>query len=456
MLVKLFAKNINPQLVRVLRTIGFDKTYVRGDGAWLFDAEGSKYLDMLSGYGVFNVGRNNYTMREMLHALIDLETANMVQMDAPLLAGVLAEKLLEKVGGSTDKVFFTNSGTEANEGAIKFARKATGKKRILFLEHAFHGLSTGSLALNGNKEFTNGFGELLPGTCAIKLGDNEALRYELLKGDVAAFILEPIQGKGVNLATKQYYLEAQALCQQHGALLIIDEVQTGMGRTGKWFAHQHWGLQPDIVTVSKALSGGFIPIGAICYNQNIYKKVFRSMEECVVHSNTFGRNIMACAAGLAAIDIIENEKLIENAIKMGGVLKKEISAMIPRFEMLREVRGQGLMLAIDFAEPQSLKLRAGWKLVHAVNRGLFGQMVVVPLMRQYRIITQVAGHNLDVIKLLPSLCLNEVQVDYFLQSFEKVMIDCHKFPGNAWTVGKDLALAAARSRKNTTTQAKNL
>ncbi len=446
---ELYAKYINPQLVRVLRTIGFDRKYVRAEGPILYDAEGNDYLDLLAGYGVFALGRNHPKIIKAIKDALDLQYPNMVQMDAPLAAGLLAERLLAHMPSGVDTVFFTNSGTESNEGAIKFARKATGRSRIIFWDHAFHGLTNGSLSFNGGVEFRKGFGDLLPGATKIPMGDIEALRNEIDKGDVAAFIFEPVQGKGVYVAEPAFYAEAEALCKKNGVIMICDEVQTGFGRTGKMFAHQHWGLKPDIVTVAKALSGGFVPVGAICYRRAIYDKVFTDMEHCVVHSNTFGRNILAAAAGLATLDVMEEEGIVENAARMGAIIMDGVRAMKGRFEMLSEVRGLGLMIGIQFSEPRSLTLRAGWKMVHALNKSLFPQMITVPMMRDHRVLTQVAGHGLDVIKLLPPLCINESHVERFLGAFEKTVAECHSFPGSAWKVTKDLAAASARAGRDT-------
>ncbi len=450
---ELFGRYVNPQLACVVKTIGFAKNYVRADGPYLYDGEGNEFLDFLAGYGVFNMGRNNKTIRDELHKALDADLPNMVQMDTPLLAGLLAERLLsivnqthDKTGrGFLDMVFFTNSGTEANEGAIKFVRKATGRPRILSWEHAFHGLTTGSLALNGNKEFRKGFGDLLPGCETIPFNDLTALEDELKKKDVAAFVIEP--GKGVYIADPKFYTEAESLCRRYGTLLVADEVQSGFGRTGKWFAHHHWGMRPDVVTVAKALSGGYVPIGAVCYSREIYDKVFTDMEHCVVHSNTFGRNTLAMTAGLAAIEVMEKENVAENARIMGEKLMDGLRSMIGRYEMVKEVRGLGLMIGIEFGEPKSFSLKAGWKIVHAVNKGLFGQMVVVPLMCDHRILTQVAGHNVDIVKLLPPLIINETHVERFLTAFEQVMKECHRFPGNAWSIGKKLAAEAIKARQ---------
>jgi acetylornithine/succinyldiaminopimelate/putrescine aminotransferase len=297
-------------------------------------------------------------------------------------------------------------------------------------------------------EFRKGFGDLLPGCKAIPFNDLQALEDELKKKDVAAFVIEPVQGKGVYIADPQFYTGAQNLCRKYGTLFVIDEVQTGFGRTGKWFAHHHWGLSPDIVTVAKALSGGYIPVGAICYRREIYDKVFTDMENCVVHSNTFGRNVLAMTAGLAAIDVMEKENVAENAARMGEKIISGLRAMAPRYEMIKEVRGLGLMIGIEFGEPKSFSLKAGWKILHAVNKGLFGQMVVVPLMSDHKILTQVAGHNVDIVKLLPPLIINDAHVDRFLNAFDSVMKECHRFPGNAWTVGKKLAAEALRARQS--------
>lgn len=441
----LYAANVNPQFVKVLRTIGFDKTYVRGEGQYLWDADGNRYLDLLSGYGVFTMGRNHPKLKQALHTALDADYASMVQMDAPLLAAQLAEKLLSKMPAHVDTVFFTNSGTEANEAALKFAKCGTGRSRIVYLEHAFHGLTNGSLSCNGNDEFRNGFEPLLPHFNSVPLGDIDALEHELARNDVAAFVFEPIQGKGVYLAKGDYFQKVQELCRKHGTLMIADEVQSGLGRTGRWFAYEHYGIEPDIITVSKALSGGYVPVGACCYPRAIYNKVFHRMDRCVVHSNTFGRGAMAMSAGLATLDIIESEDILQKSALRGEEIVGGLNAMKSEFEMLKEVRGKGLMIAIEFERPKSFVLRTGWDLIHKVNGGLFGQMVVVPLMSKHRILSQVTGHNVDVVKLLPPAVMTSEDVQYFLQSFRSILQDCHRFPGGAWEVAMQLAKQAMKA-----------
>ncbi len=442
---ELHAQYVNPQFVKVLRTIGFDKVYRRAEGQYLYDVEGNRYLDLLSGYGVFAIGRNHPKIKQTIKDLLDLDLSTLVQMDCSLLSGLLAEKLVSLVPDSLDTVFFTNSGTEAVEGALKIARGATGRKRILYLDHAFHGLTLGSLSVNGNDEFRNGFGELLP-AASIPMNDLETLERELRKKDVAAFIFEAIQGKGVYVPEDSFLPEAQRLCRKYGTVMIADEVQTGLGRTGKWFAFEHWNLEPDIICIAKALSGGFVPAGAILMRREIYKKVFSQMDRCVVHSNTFGKNSLAMGCGLATLHLIEEEKLLKTAEEFGTLFKMKVTEGCGHQEMFKEVRGKGLMLGIEFKEPKSFKLKTAWKMIHAANKGLFGQMIVVPLMSKHRMLTQVAGHNVDLVKLLPPLIITERDVEEFAKALATVVADCHKFPGGAWQVGMTLAKNAMKGK----------
>lgn len=443
---------VNPQFVKVLRTIGFDKVYRRAEGQYLFDGEGNRYLDFLSGYGVFALGRNHPRIKQTLRDLLDLDLSNMVQMDCALPAGLLAEKLVSLAPKGLDTVFFTNSGTEAIEGAIKFARGATKRERILFLDHAFHGLTLGSLSANGNAEFRDGFGSLLPGQ-KIELDNLEQLEKELKKRDVAAFVFEPILGKGVLVPSDNFLQGAERLCRRHGTLLVADEVQSGLGRTGQWFAVQQSGLNPDILCIAKGLSGGLVPAGAILYRRSIYEKVFSKMDRCVVHSNTFGKNTLAMGCGLATLHLMEEERVVERAQKMGALLKKGLEERLSKYEMVKEVRGRGLMLGVEFGPPRSLKLKTAWKMIHAMNQGLFGQIIVVPLMSQHRILTQVAGHDIDLVKFLPPLIITEDDVRYFLDAFEQVVAEAHRFPGSAWNVvmelGKRSLLGPSKKRETT-------
>jgi ornithine--oxo-acid transaminase len=432
---ELHTEHINPANVRTLKTIGFDRCYIRAEGAYLWDVNGAKYLDLLSGYGVFGLGRNHPVVRRILKDFLDAEYPSLVKMEAPLLSGLLACELKKRMPNELDMVFFTNSGAEGVETAIKYAKCATGKPAIIHCKKAFHGLSSGALSVNGDDSFRDGFGPFLPDCRAVAFNDLDALEKELKKGDVAGFIVEPIQGKGVNLPAPGYLLAAQQLCRKHGALFIDDEVQSGMGRTGKFLAIEHEGaVDPDIVVLAKTLSGGFVPVGAVLCKKWIHEKVFSSMQRSVVHSSTFSQGSFAMAAGLAALDVLDREGLMANAVKMGDRIGRGLTAMIPRFEFLREVRWRGLMTGIEFGPPKSLSLKLAWTTCHALDKSLFPQAAVIPLMDKHHIITQVAGHGVDVVKLLPPLIVTEADVDWFLTAFEDVMVQMHKFPGPAWDV----------------------
>jgi ornithine--oxo-acid transaminase len=442
--VKLHEMHVNPQMAKVLKTIGFDQSYVRGEGQYLYDIQGRQYLDMLAGFGVFGMGRNHPKIRKILLDFLQSDYPSLVKMEAPLASGLLAEELKKRVPPSLDTVFFTNSGAEGIETAIKYAHCATGRPRLLYCNHSFHGLSNGALSVNGGDSFREGFEPLLPGCTAIDLNDLDALRYELGKGDVAGFILEPIQGKGVHLAKDEYLLAAAAACKEHGALFILDEVQTGLGRTGKLFTMEYSGVVPDVLVMAKSLSGGYVPVGAVMTSRDIFLKVFSSMERCMVHSSTFSQGAFAMVAGLAALHVLDEDKLVENASKMGALMMQGLEEMKNRFELIKDVRGRGLMVGIEFGRPSSFKLKMAWDLAHKVNSGLFGQAIVMPLMADHAILTQISGHGVDVIKLIPPLVINESDVSRFLGAFETVLERAHHFPGPIWEVATRLARHALR------------
>lgn len=444
---ELHSAHVNPSNVRTLKTIGFDRCYVRAEGPYLWDVEGTRYLDMLSGYGVFGLGRNHPEIRRILKDFLDAEYPSLVKMEAPLLSGLLAEELKKRMPNQLDMVFFTNSGAEGVETAIKYAKCATGREGVLHCKKSFHGLTYGALSLNGDDSFREGFGPFLPGCRAIPFNDLAALEEELRKGDIAAFVVEPIQGKGVNIPSPGYLRQAAALCRKHGALFIDDEVQAGMGRTGKFLAIEHDGdVDPDIVVLAKSLSGGFVPVGAVLCKKWIHEKVFSSMQRSVVHSSTFSQGSFAMAAGLAALDVLDRHQLIQRAERMGNLLGEGVKAMIPRYEFLHEVRWRGLMMGIEFGPPKSLGLKTAWALIHKMDKSLFPQVAIIPLMDKHHIITQVAGHHIDVVKLLPPLVVSEDDVNWFLKSFEEVLVGMHKFPGPAWDVLTDIGKMALTSR----------
>jgi len=412
---------LNRQLGRVLQTLGFDRDWVRGSGSYLIDSEGREYLDLYAGYGVFALGRGHPYVKAQLHALIDSDPPSLPQLGTSTLAGMLAERLIRCSPGRLDAVVLCSSGTEAVEAALKLARAATGRPRLLYCERGFHGLSYGSLSVNGNDEFRERFGLLLPGCDPVPFGDLDALERELRSGDVAGFIVEPVQGKGVYVAPDGYLAGAQKLCRGAGTMLIADEVQTGLGRTGRFLAVEHWGIEPDMITLSKALSGGFVPVGALLASRAVFDATFDSMENSVVHGSTFGGGDFAAGAALASLNVIEHDGLVERARSMGELLMGLTRPLVNRFEIVREVRGLGLMWGIELAPPSGRAARRVWEAIERRQPGLFAQLITVPLFHEHRILTQVAGHHMNVIKALPPLTIAEADLRRFAAALETVL-----------------------------------
>ncbi|HEY0517622.1 MAG TPA: aspartate aminotransferase family protein [Solirubrobacteraceae bacterium] len=441
---------LNPQMGRILRTLGFDKTWTGGEGAHLIDSDGERYLDLFGGYGVFAIGRSHPRAVAAVRETMDAATANLPQLGVTLLSGVLAEQLLQRAGRGGAKnlgaMVPANSGTEAVEAAIKIARAATGRARVLYAERAFHGLTLGSLSLNGNEEFRAGFGPLLGGCDPVGFGDLDALRAELERGDVAALVLEPVQGKGVNLPAPGYLQAAQQLCRDAGTLFVCDEVQTGIGRTGRFLALEHWQLEPDIVCLAKALSGGLVPIGAVLVSREVFDRVFDGMERAVRHGSTFGGNDLAAAAALATLSVLDEERLIERAAALGELLLDLTRPLTERFEVVRDVRGLGLMWAIEFGPPSGRIGRRLWDAVEGRQPGLFSQLITVPLFHRHRILCQVAGHHMNVIKALPPLVVEEDEIRRFAAALEQTIADAERYPAALARFGMRTGLRAARVR----------
>ena len=438
----LHTQYINSGLARVQGIIGFDKIYSRGEGAYLWDAKGNRYLDLLAGYSVFNLGRGHPVVKQVMHEMLEMERPNLVKMDCPLLAGLLAEDLVKRMPPGLDAVFFGNSGADAVDTALKFARAATKRPRVVYLDHAFHGLTFGTLSINGGPQFREGFEPLMPGCVAVEMNDLEGLEKELRRGDVAAFVAEPIQGKGVYIPADDYLPEAQRLCRKHGTLFICDEVQVGMGRTGRFLCSEHWGLKPDVVTISKSLSGGYVPVGATITRRSIYNKMFSRLDRCQVHSTTFGENELAMAAGLAALHVLDEEQLIKRAAEIGQQLMAGLAALQDRYDMIADVRGKGLIIGIEFRPPRSLALRAAWTAAETAQKGLFAQFVVMALMRDHRILTQVGGPGVNIIKLLPPLIIGDEEVEAIVSAFDAVMAEAAHVRGRVWGSSGQLVKAA--------------
>jgi ornithine--oxo-acid transaminase len=439
----LYSRHVNPQWAKLLNVLELSVRYERCAGAELFTGQGRRILDFLSGYCVHNVGHNH---ADVLFAVMDeLQkcSAVMLQSHVPELAGELAQRLCHRAGGRLSKVFFANSGSEGIEAAIKFARAHSGRASLLYVDRAFHGLTCGALSLMNGEYWRDGFGPLLPNTDAVPFGDVKSLEQKLATRRYAAFFLEPLQSEGgIRISDHEYLATAQALCRQYGSLLVLDEVQTGMYRTGPFLAAHHFGVDPDIVVLAKALSGGLIPVSATLMSDAVYRSVYSSMNRAIVHASTFSENSLAMRAGLATLEVLEREELGDRATRMGAVLQRHLTEELSPYEMVKAVRGMGLLLGIEFAVPRRLSLRLPFEAFSKIHPAMFGQILVMRLFRDHGILTQICGNDFMVLKVAPPLVVTEGQVDEFVAAIRSVVELAHS-SSTFWSEALGLARRAA-------------
>jgi ornithine--oxo-acid transaminase len=443
--LELASRHLDPSLVDVLGILGFDEQYVSARGSYLYDAAGRAYLDFHTGEGFASLGHNHPDVREVLQATLAADLLDGVQIHYSPLAGMLAEALSQRLPPQLEAVFFASTGAEAVDSAMKFARAATGRPRLISCDSGFHGVTLGPLSLVGDGFFNEGFGPLLPGCERVPFGDLDRLEAELRAKDVAAFIVEPVQGRMVTLPPDGYLLAAQELCRRYGTMFVLDEIQTGLGRTGRWFALEHSDLEPDFVLVGKALSGGYMPVAAMVTSREIYQRAVGTLERSYVHQSTYGRNRLSMAAGLATLRIIERDRLVEHAARVGSLLRDGLAELQQRYEMIKEVRASGLMIGIELGAPSSRLARFNWRLIHLASEGLFPQLIVIPLHRDHGVITMAAGKN-DVIKFLPPLTLSEEEARSFLEALDAVLAECHGGSSKNFAVVRDIATTTLRRR----------
>lgn len=368
-----------------------DVVMARGEGCWLWDVDGKRYLDMTSGQGVAMLGHCHpvptRAIAEQAGRLVTCPNFFYNDVRAQFvskLAGVLPDHV--------PYVFLSNSGAEAIDGAIKFARLATGRTGIVATMRSFHGRTIGALSLTWEPKYRKPFAPLLDVT-HVPFNNVERLD-AAVDENTAMVVVEPVQGEGgVNIGSPEFMQAAQRLCRERGALLVVDEIQTGFGRTGRWFGHEHFDLQPDIICMAKGIGGGF-PMGAIAYTGAVREALYPG-----AHGTTFGGNPLACAAGLAAIEVYEQEGLIDRADGMGRLLMDRLDEALRDKPVVREVRGLGLMIGIELRERVGAHLRA--------------------LMEDHGVLALPAGKN--VLRLLPPLVISEDEVEIAVQAIADVL-----------------------------------
>lgn len=437
----LYRDHVNPQWARLLDVLEMNVHYARCQGSELFTEDGRRVLDFLSGYCVLNAGHNHPGIIEAIKEELDRSGPAMVQSHAPELAGELAEKLCDRAGGRLKKVYFCCSATEGIEAAIKFSRASTGRNGLLYASGASHGLTCGALSLMSNPFWREGFGPLLSDAEEVPFGDAPELEKKLSTKRFGAFIVEPLQTEGgIRIAPPGYLAAAQNLCRRYGALLVLDEAQTGLYRTGPFLAAHDHRAEPDIVVLAKALSGGLIPSAAVLMSDDVYKAVYSSLQRALIHGSTFSENGLSLRAGLATLDVLERERLGERASATGEYLRDRLRQRLSGYEMVKEIRGVGLLNGIEFTAPKKLTLRIPFESFAKIHPGMFGQVLVMRLFRR-NFLTQICANNFMVLKLAPPLVIEEAQIDELVDAVASVVELMHS-PGSFWTEALGLARRA--------------
>lgn len=413
-------RHVHPKLIRMFEIAGMDAVFTRAEGAYLWTEDGRRFLDLLSGGGVHFIGRNHPQVRAALRDVLDMDLPNLSVANASVLGGLLAKRLIALSGPQFQKVVFANSGTEATEICVRFARQATGRRRYLYLDGAFHGRTYAAISMCGFDEMKIAADPLMPTCTPLPRNDIEVLRRELSYGDVAAFVVEAVQGMTCEVVSPEYLREAEKLCAQYGTVLVMDEVQTGLGRLGHWFGCHGAAIQPGMLTVSKALSGGQAPVSAVLLTQDIYDRVYAAFKSGPMYLSTFAENNLAMAAGLATLDVLEDLDAPNRARALSDKFRTGLQDLADRYDVIERITGQGLIIGVVFKSSANLALRLQQALMGAGDPGAFAAAVHIDLHR-HGILVQIPGFNLNMIKLLPPVTLEDDDVRWFLTAFEQVL-----------------------------------
>lgn len=415
-----YKEYVNSGKATLLRLLNFDQEYVSAKGMYVYDSKGREYLDFLGGYGSLNFGHNPPSIYKAMERVRELP--NILQASIPKITAACARNLETITPGALKRSFFCNSGTEAVEASLKLSRKATGERGIIYTEGSYHGKTFGALSVTGRKKYREPFQPLLSDTHQIPYGDIEALKRILEEREAAAFILEPIQGEGgIILPPSGYLHEAMTLCRERGVLLILDEIQTGFGRTGTLFACEQEEVEPDIMVLSKSLGGGVMPIGVCITTDSIWKRAYGHVDDALLHTSTFGENTLASAAAIAAMELLLERDFIKEVEKKGEYFIEKLKELQREYPLVKEVRGRGLMIGIEFIEPKK-------GLLDTISRGQISKLsyaylaslMAGELFKKHRIITAYTLNNPNVIRLAPPLIVTYEELDRVVEAFHDV------------------------------------
>ena len=418
-----FARHVNPSLVRLLGLFGYGRVFVRAEGVWIWDHEDRKYLDFLAGFGASTLGHAHPELVARMHAFLDSQAFNLNHIGPSGPAADLAEALAARAGEGLSVAMFSSTGGEAVESALKLARAATRRVGFVYCQGGYHGTGLGPLSVMGGERWRAPFEPLLEHCEAVPFGDLAALEKALAPRRAAAFVVEPILGEGgVILPPRGYLAEAQRLCARYGALLVLDEVQTGLGRTGTMFAFQGEGVRPDVLVLGKALGGGLAPVSATLTSTALHEKAYGAVDRFDLHGSTFSGNAFACAAALATLRILDEEGLVAASAARGAQLLEGLRRRLAGHPLVREVRGRGLLVAVELGPPEErgLLARAKAPLVRAVSKNVFGQWLALRMLER-GIICQPAAQRWDVLRLEPPLTVQAAEVDHVVEEMGAVL-----------------------------------
>jgi putrescine aminotransferase len=420
--VETFARHVNPALVKLLGVFGYGRVFVRAQGTRLWDAEGREYLDFLAGFGATNLGHGHPHLTAGIGEFLGGGAPNLIHVGPSPLMATLAERLAVAAGAPFEIALFSSTGSEAVEAGLKLARAVTRRPGAIYCSGGFHGTSLGTLSVMGAERMRAPFEPLLSDCHAVPFGDLAELE-RALSHRPGAFLVEPILGEGgVVLPPPGYLREAQHLCRRAGTLLVLDEVQTGIGRTGSMFAFQQESFVPDVLVLGKALGGGIAPVSATLTTRELHDRAYGAMDRFDLHGSTFSGYGLGCAVALATLEVVESERLCENARARGGELVLGLRRALAGHPLVREVRGRGLLVGLELGPPDDAALlrRITAPLVKALSKNVFGQWLAVRLLER-GIVCQPAAHRWDILKLEPPLVVTGDEIDRVVADIAEVL-----------------------------------
>jgi putrescine aminotransferase len=432
-----WSEHVNPDFVRLLGTLGFGRVFVRAKGTRLWDSEGREVLDFLAGFGATSLGHNHPRLTARLRALLDEDPVGFPHVGPQPQAAELAEALAKRAPAPLSVSLFGSGGAEAIDAAMKLAAAATGRSCFVHCQGGYHGTSLGPLALMGHPRMRAPFEALLPASTEIPFGDLGALEGALAKKKVAAFVVEPIQGEGgVVLPPPGYLAGAKRLCAEHGTLLVLDEIQTGLGRTGTFLALEAEGVVPDVLVLAKALSGGIAPISVAMVSKELQARAYGGTERFDLQASTFAGNAWSCAAALETLRIIDDEKLCDASREKGGRLLSRLRQRLAGHPLVKDIRGRGLLAAVELgATGAGLLSKLAPGLVDSLSEKVIGQWVAVRLLER-GVLVQPASHRWNVVRLEPPLTVDDAEIDTAVEELGLVLDEVRSAPAAAIAAGK--------------------